>query len=292
LLVAIASGATVIILNPVVPPKIILNRITNYNVSILCANPTILKLLLTVKNPPADFNWLHSIYTSGAIADRNLIMKVMHYFKIKNVLNVYGLTEAGPRVSAQRINDPDRIPGAVGYPVQNVKIKINNDTNNMCKKEKPGIIHIQSASMMLGYWNDNAGTEEKLRQGWLNTNDLGYWAENGELVIVGRNDELLNRAGYKIVPDYLESVINTLDEIQNVVIFGIPDYLQGHKIICAYQTKNGRSIRQKIMRHCRKHLLPSEYPQEFLSWKDIPLTSNGKVSRKKALEKYMHMCKE
>ena len=65
---------------------------------------------------------------------------------------------------------------------------------------------------MLGYYNDPEKTAETIKNGWLDTGDLGYIAPNGKLIITGRLKDIIVNKGFKIYPQEIENVILHVSE--------------------------------------------------------------------------------
>ena len=125
LLVALRYRVRVILAPTIVPPRVALRTICEEQATILCVNPILLRLFAKTQE---RLQWdlpLRVIYTSGAVADRQLMLDARKVFGKIPVLDIYGLSEAGPRVSAQRIGSSDT-PGSVGIPVQEMCIRDRN----------------------------------------------------------------------------------------------------------------------------------------------------------------------
>ncbi|MDH3349626.1 MAG: AMP-binding protein, partial [Desulfobulbaceae bacterium] len=125
-------------------------------------------------------------------------VKVSEFFLALNIKLVqgYGLTEAGPVVSANSIEN--NVPESVGPPLQGVKVKIG--PNNELLIKSPGL--------MLGYWQNEAGTKDTYDQeGWLKTGDMAD-IRDGRIHLLGRlKDILVTSTGEKISPTDLETAI-------------------------------------------------------------------------------------
>jgi long-chain acyl-CoA synthetase len=286
LLVALKAGLKLVSLNPVVSPKILLRRIEKFKPSIVCVNPTILRLLLKTNPKGIDLSSIRLLYTSGAVADVELLSQVKGMFESVKILNVYGLTEAGPRLTAQ-LEDDDEKFGSVGKAIKEVDIFIYNDENELCKPGEIGQVYVETQSLMKEYWRDNKGTEEKIVNNKLKTGDLGYFDECKNLFIIGRADDMIIRGGHNIDPHSVENIILKFKGITNCIVFGIADKLNGNKLICTYIKESGVEIEKKnILAHCSTYLASYECPQELREWNELPTTPSGKLSRRLAVEKY------
>ncbi|AJQ26586.1 class I adenylate-forming enzyme family protein [Pelosinus fermentans] len=292
-LVALKIGARVIAQNPIVPLSTTLKRIATFRPSIIFVNPTILRLLLKAKSKYSNVESIRLVYVSGEVADGKLLAEAEQFFYNGQVHNVYGLTEAGPRVAAQRVNNRYIKHGSVGKPIRGVSIAIKNKNGVRCKCNEIGMIYVKTRSAMLQYWNDDVATCRKYFNGWLMTGDLGYMDNEGDLFIVGRADDIIIRGAHKIDPYRVESIIKRIPGIDSCIVFGIQDQIQGNRVICIYLNDEGVSVdTDTIMIACRESLALYEIPQELYSVKKIPTTLGGKVSRRLAISfYYKHLLK-
>jgi long-chain acyl-CoA synthetase len=115
----------------------------------------------------------------------------------------YGLTEAAPIISA---NVPARHKlGSSGSIVTNLDIKICDFEGNSLPIGEKGEIVIKGENVMAGYWKNEQATKEVIKDGWLNTGDLGYLDEDGFLYVLGRSKSLLiGNDGEKYSPEGIE----------------------------------------------------------------------------------------
>ena len=123
-------------------------------------------------------------------------------------LQGYGLTETSPVVSCNPINDI-RIE-TVGPPFDGNEVKIAED----------GEILIKGENVMLGYWNNSIETKKMLKDGWLNTGDIGCF-DNGFLKITDRKkDILITPGGDNISPVKIENELTKIEFIEQALVYG------------------------------------------------------------------------
>ena len=128
----------------------------------------------------------------------------------------YGLTETAPVIAAE---DRRVRYGSIGYPMSNVEVDfVDKDENGI------GELRVKGPNVMLGYYENPEATKEVLKDGWFYTGDLGYMDKDGFLFITGRKkDMIVLKNGKKVFPDELEVLVNRLDEVQECIVFAIPD---------------------------------------------------------------------
>lgn len=269
LLVALKTKTKVIIAPVVVPPRVVLKNIERFNVTILCANPTLL-LNYADEQKAKKYNLksLKKIYVSGSILSDKIYVFANQIFENVQIFNVYGLSEAGPRVTAQRSN----ISNTVGTPIKNVRIVIVNDNGDEVKDGQHGVVYVNTPSKFSGYVTKN----EKffsLYKNWINTGDIGFIDNNGELNIVGRIDDVMIVDSHKIYPMDIEREILNHSTIYECVVTNV-EFNSKNIIACLYVgDKIENDIRYKLM----DSLLSYEIPRIFIHIDSIPKTNTGKV---------------
>lgn len=272
LVVTLKTHAKLVLAPTVVPPRYILSNIAKFNVSIICLNPTLLSLFADeVKRVDYDISPLRTIYVSGSVLNDKTYEKSHDAFRDIVVYNVYGLSEAGPRVTAQRAECCSS--NSVGKPIRGIEIAIVNENGAPLPDSAHGIIHVNTPSRFTGYISEQA-KEPSLYKDWLNTGDIGYIDEIGELHIVGRIDDVIILNAHKIYPSEIEKTIFDSTEISECVVVKV-EYKANEFIGCLY---TGNEIPEQEIRDKLKSKLPTyEIPRRFIWCDSIPCTSNGKI---------------
>ena len=274
LLTALKSRIRIIIGPVVVPPRIILNNVQKFGVTDMCLNPTILKLIVDECNRK-EYNTssLHNMYVHGAKTDIKLSENAKTVFSDINIYFEYGLTEAGPRVTSQKVNDSH--DESVGLPIFGVQITIIGDNGLPLNAGSKGIIHVKTPSTYSGYI---CGEEKhkSLYNDWLNTGDIGYIDNAGELYVVDRIDDVINLGAHKIYPSDVENLILENDNISACVVSKCT-YNGTEMIGCLYVSDNDCDL--SIMQQLKTKLMPYEIPKRYVRVSAIPCNMRGKVNR-------------
>ena len=129
----------------------------------------------------------------------------------------YGLTETSPVIAAENYKKVRY--GSIGIPMDNVEVEFDNKDENGI-----GELKVKGPNVMLGYYENEEETKKVLKDGWLYTGDLGYMDKDGFLFITGRKkDMIVLKNGKKVFPDEVEMLVNRLDEVEESIVFGMPD---------------------------------------------------------------------
>ena len=126
------------------------------------------------------------------------------------VLEGYGLTEAAPVVSVNKMEDIE--VGTIGKPLPSVEVKFADDGELLCR----------GPNVMKGYWRDEAATIRAIdEEGWLYTGDVGKWTERKNIKITDRKKHIIvNSGGKNIAPQPIENLLSQSIFINHVVIIG------------------------------------------------------------------------
>lgn len=277
LLVALKSGAKLVVAPVIVPPRVILNNISKYGVTTICLNPHLIKMCSEeLLKAEYDISALKTVYVSGSIFNDKLYTTAHNAFRNIPIYNVYGLSEAGPRVTAQRSHCKSN---SVGKPISGVEVAIIDHYGKPMRAGETGIIHINTPSLFKKYISGDI-KHKSLYRDWFNTGDIGYIDENEELHIVGRTDDMIIIDSHKIYLSEIEKVILNINEILDCTVTAVKN---GDKEIigCLYASEiQIEDLKKRLMA-----ILPAyEIPHILLHVKVLPQNSNGKVFKVKAQE--------
>ncbi len=128
------------------------------------------------------------------------------------VFEGYGLTETSPVVSVNTLNAPNMLRiGTVGKVVDGVEVAFGDD----------GEIKVRGHNVMMGYYKDEAKTNEVIQGGWFHTGDIGEFTDEGFLKITDRKKEMFKTSGGKYVsPQLLENALKASLFIEQVMVIG------------------------------------------------------------------------
>jgi len=160
----------------------------------------------------------------------------------------YGLTETSPILAGR--TKKDNIMFTVGPPIPEVEIKIvdKDDYNKELPNGKVGIVLVKGPMVMKGYYKNEEKTREVIKDGWLNTGDLGKKTHNGKyLKIMGRiKDTIVLRGGENVEPLPLEDRLKESEYINMAIIVGQDKPRLGALIIPDFETLKTYTKKENI----------------------------------------------
>ncbi|AXX90872.1 o-succinylbenzoate--CoA ligase [Arcobacter suis] len=213
--------------------------IQDYEIRVLPSSPTFLNLILMSKsNERYDLNSLKMITYGTETMPESLLIKLKTAFPKVKFLQTFGTSETG---------------------IANTSSKSSNST--FMKIDDPELEHkivdnelwIRSKTQILGYLNSSM--DSFTSDGWFKTGDLVEVSEDGYIKIIGRNTEIINVGGQKVLPSEIESVILSMEEIEDCLAYGEKNLITGQNVVCDVVLKNDISnIKLLIRKFCKDKL--------------------------------------
>lgn len=252
--------------------------------------PTALKLLRSAGQPDGlrDLN-LRSLASGGESLGVELLEWGREVFGL-TINEFYGQTECNMTISSCGALF-DAKPGAIGKAAPGHEVAILDDTGDALAPGEHGRIAVRSPDpvMFLNYWNNLPATREKFISDWLVTGDMGYVDEQGYITFLGRNDDVITSAGYRIGPGPIEDCLLAHPAVRTVAVVGIPD-ADRTEIVTAYVVlrdgiEPGVELTLDLQQHVRTRLSAHEYPRKVLYIDALPMTTTGKIIRRALRER-------
>jgi acetyl-CoA synthetase len=138
--------------------------------------------------------------------------------------------------------------------------------------------------MFLRYWNRPADTAAKFAGDWMRTGDRGRRDADGYLRYVGRADDVITSAGYRIGPAEIEECLLKHKAVAMAAVIGVPDALRTEAIKAFVVLNKGiagdGTLRRDLQEHVRTRLAAHEYPREIEFVGELPMTATGKIVRR------------
>ncbi|AOM78758.1 hybrid non-ribosomal peptide synthetase/type I polyketide synthase [Pedobacter steynii] len=240
-----------------------------------------------------DLSGLPLVYllSGGDVVHAASVCKVYRQLPELNIYNGYGPTENTTFTCCYKIprtiQADENIP--IGRPITGSDVYVLNSSIDLCPDGVAGELCISGLGLARGYVNNEALTAEKFvsnpfeKDGLMyRTGDLVRWKRDGNIEFLGRIDDQVKIRGYRIEPGEIEAVISGLEEVNQTLV--MVKEQGGDKHLVAYYTTATRipfaDLKQRLQGLLPDYMLPSYYV--YLS--EFPLTSNGKVDRRKLPE--------
>jgi acetyl-CoA synthetase len=247
--------------------------------------PTALRLMRQVARPRERFGFeLRTVTCAGEPMGAELL----HWGR--EALGVtcneyYGQTECNLVVANCACLLPVK-PGSMGVPVPGHEVEVIDADGRPAAAGQVGRIAIKGPDpvMLLEYWANPKATKEKYQGDWLFTGDEGWRDEDGYLWFVGRDDDVITSAGYRIGPGEIEDCLSRHPAVSLAAVVGVPDALRTEAVKAFIMLKPGylsnSAIEDDIRDFVKTRLSPHEYPRYIEFVTGLPMTATGKIKRK------------
>ena len=260
-----------------------LGLIARYGITVLCQAPTEYRLLAkTPELERADLSRVRHAVSAGEPLNPAVIERWKELHGI-TIYDGYGQTENTLLVG----NFPglEVRPGSMGKPSPGCDVRVVDMEGSECPPEEPGDIALAGRPPVLfkEYWGQPEETEGVFRNGQYLTGDRAYRDRDGHLWFVGRADDVILSAGYRIGPFEIESILIEHPAVVESAVVPAPDEDRGSVvkafIVLGPDHEPSEELKQEIQDHCKKLTAPYKYPRRIEFIGELPKTTSGKIRR-------------
>lgn len=279
-------GARVAILEKFAPEDA-LRLIEKARITFAVFVPTMLQMM--TEHPDFaryDLSSLRFVQTAGAPLPYQAGIEVEKKLKCP-IYQVYGGIDHDPS-TMHSLGDPfDVRHVTVGKPISGSEFRIVDEQGKEVPYGEVGEVWGRGAACPPGFYKDEKGTLEAWKTGYINTEDLGKWDKDGNLVLVGRKRDMIIRGGQNIYPIEVEELLRTHPKLADAAVVKMPDPLMGEKC-CAYvvPADGAKVTPEEILSFLRdKKLALYKLPERIEFTDNIPRIEGQLKVDKKVLER-------
>jgi acyl-coenzyme A synthetase/AMP-(fatty) acid ligase len=279
------NGAPVLMYNGRFDPKKQLELLARYGVSTFCAPPTEFRMLVKEQLGNYSFPRLRHCASAGEPLNPEAIAVWKQHTGL-TIHDGYGQTET-IIIVANMPGMPIR-PGSMGRPFPGHDVRVVDAELNETRTEEIGEIALRVAperppSLFLEYWKGPEETASVFRGDYYLTGDQAWRDADGYLWFVGRADDVIISAGYRIGPFEVESALLEHPAVIESAVVASPDPDRG-SIVKAFVklkpgTERGEGMVRELQDHCKRVTAPYKYPREIEFVDELPKTVSGKIRR-------------
>jgi acetyl-CoA synthetase len=247
--------------------------------------PTALRMLRAARNPQGRHDIkMRSIGSGG----ESLGAETYEWGKSAFGLTInefYGQTECNLVLSACGALGVSKA-GAIGKPVAGHSVAVIDRDGHPLRAGEPGQIAVKRPDpvMFLEYWGNGQATRDKFIGDWMTTGDQGVLDDEGYISFVGRDDDVITSAGFRIGPGEIEDCLIRHPAVALAAVIGKPDPLRTEIVKAFIVLKKGHTpsdaLASDIQSFVKTRLSGHEYPREVAFIDAMPMTTTGKVIRR------------
>ncbi len=290
LLTALYQGATCVVMKFLFAKEIVA-MLAKERITGLAGVPSLWMLLAEhhSKLHTTPLEHLRYISNTGGALPLNILARLRQALPTTKVFLMYGLTEAF-RSTYLPLEELDQRPTSIGKAIPNTEIMVVNEQGRLCEPGEVGELVHRGPTVSLGYWNQPELTAQVLRPHPLAKPELGEpekvcysgdlvrMDEEGFLYFVGRRDNQIKAAGFRISPTEVELALCRAGDVREAAVIGVPDGLLGQSIKAFVVAEAGATVDGEKLLEAVSDLLPRYMiPKEVVVLEDLPKTSHGKI---------------
>jgi acyl-CoA synthetase (AMP-forming)/AMP-acid ligase II len=253
-------------------------------------------MLAAIVNLPGienyDLSSLRAVVIAGAPTSEATLLRAHEVFG-DALFHGYGQTEVNYVTMMTASEWFSSVPGSnplrsVGRALPMAQIEIIDDVGTPLPVGQVGEIALKTTSQLAEFWEAPEVTAERIVDGWVRTNDVGYIDANGYLYITDRKDDMIISGGFNIWPRELERVIERLPGVLEVTVFGVPHERWGESPLAVCRVGSAATVTaEQVIEACRSELGSYKKPSDVVFHADpLPRTPVGKIDRKALREPF------
>ncbi|WP_371649208.1 MULTISPECIES: class I adenylate-forming enzyme family protein [unclassified Streptomyces] len=281
----LAAGATVHVLESFTP-QACLKALERWRITHAFLVPSMVRLLLQAKGlDDTELSGFELLLHGAAPMPVELAEEAAKRLGVE-LQTIYGITEGGgPALTLGPQDRPGRtpVPGAVciGLPMAGTCLRILDEDGQAVAAGELGEIWLSGDGLMQGYWRNPEQTAEVLRDGWLNTHDIGLVDDQGYVWSVDRRNDLILRGGQNVYPAEIEHVLRQSPLVADVAVVPAHSADWGQTPVAFLQLRpDAEPDEAALLRLCVTHLASYKRPSRFVLVDQIPRNPAGKILRK------------
>ncbi len=265
--------------------KDILSMIQKYRITSFCAPPTVFRMLVHVDMTRFDLSSLKNVSTAGEALNPEVYSKFKKHTGL-SIMEGFGQTETTLVVANFKGMTPKS--GSMGKASPLYDVVLMADDNREAGVNEPGEICIRLGDtppngLFMGYYLDKEKTDKAVYDGLYHTCDSAYKDEDGYLWYIGRVDDVIKTAGYRVGPFEIENEIMKIPYVLECAVTSIPDLVRGQAIKASIVLTKGTApsdkLRKDTMKYLKNNLASYKRPKVIEFVDELPKTSSGKVRR-------------
>jgi malonyl-CoA/methylmalonyl-CoA synthetase len=250
----------------------------DFRPSLFFGVPTVyVRLLETPKDAARIIGEHMRLFVSGSAPLPAQVLEDFRTLFGHTILERYGMSE-----TLMNISNPytgERRPGAVGFPLPGVSIRILDTDGKPVPEGETGEVYLKGPNVFAGYWNRPDATQAAFLDGWFKTGDIAQRSADGYYTLCGRRSDLIISGGFNIYPREIEEYLSEQPEIAEAAVVGEPHPVRGEVPVAYVVASHGPIDTAALEARCREKLASFKIPRRFEVVEKLPRNALGKVQK-------------
>lgn len=262
-------------------------RMREHGTTVYNAAPPHLALMCELP-PGPEPERLELLVTGGSAFTGSLYRRIRERWPRAAIANWYGLMESGCGQTLSHGDVIARAPSSIGMPVEPTEVRIVGDDLADAPPGTEGELWTRGPGQMREYFRNPEQTAQRLHAGWLRTGDRALIDETGVLHLVGRNEERINRGGFKFYPLEIESMIEDDPRVLEAAVIAVPHDILGQDAV-AFVVPVGDELldADELRVRCKQRMAANKVPSRIVVTREpLPRAAYGKVVRRELVRRY------
>lgn len=266
------------------PTSASLARVGTHSSTVYAAVPSIYEYWLLEDRTEFDLSSLRLLDFGGAVMHRSTIEALREFAPGAELVQTYGLTEAGPGGLYLPPEAFERKLGSIGSrATHGLQFRLDTTVGSDVAPDQRGEVGellFAGSSLMLGYLDDPDATAAVFDGEWLRTGDLVRVDDEGYVYFLDRLKDLIVRGGYNISSIEIEETLLRFPGVRQAAVFGYPHDTLGEVVAAAIVREDGIEVDLAALReHAEDQLARVKVPERIVVVDAMPMTAAGKVQK-------------
>ncbi len=274
-------------------PDKMLSLISQYGLTTFCAPPTVYRFLVRQDLSKYDLSKCERFSTAGEALNGEVYKKWLEQTG-KKIYEGYGQTES-TIICGNFMDTPVR-PGSMGRPNPLYDVKVLDPNGKPVAPGETGELCLSVSEkhpfgLLIGYYKDVSLTAAAFDGGFYHTGDNVYMDKDGYVWFVGRKDDIIKSAGYRISPFEVESILQKHPAVLECAVTGVEDAKRGMAVkativlSAGYENQSSKDLEIELSTFAKENTAMYKCPRIFEFVKELPKTISGKIRRVEIREK-------
>ncbi|MBU1699963.1 MAG: acyl--CoA ligase [Candidatus Eisenbacteria bacterium] len=281
MLSTLMAGGEVILLDGLIFPAVALKEMAHHGSTILAGVPTTYNLLVRLNSfNNNELPNLRLFLNAGGPVHPDRLDELCRRFPNALIINNYGCTEAGPRVTYLPHEELHTRRGSMGIAIPGMKVTLRDDQGREVGVGEMGEVTISGPCVMKCYYKNEIQTRRVMTPYGLRSGDWATKDKDGFLYFKGRKLDIINTGGEKVSAREVEDILMQHPMVKEVAVVGTPDPILGEVVKAFIVPETENAVTAEELRHLAfQSLARHKVPRIFQFCKQLSRTSSGKIRK-------------